>query len=79
MFRTIGDQVPLWEPVLPPELLKLPVELSRVDELLDDEAFFAPIAGVFHPDPWPAVDADGGVPTADVPQVPARLGLRVVV
>ena len=26
----------LWEAVLPPELLKLPEELARVDALLDD-------------------------------------------
>ena len=47
MFRTVGDQVSLWEAVLPPEVLKLPVELSRVDELLDDEAFFAPFVPFF--------------------------------
>ena len=47
MFRTVGDQVSLWESVLPPELLKLPAELSRVDELLDDEAFFAPFLPFF--------------------------------
>lgn len=33
MFRTVGDQVSLWEAVLPPELLKLPDELARVDAL----------------------------------------------
>jgi len=32
----------LWEAVLPPELLKLPDELARVDALLDDPAFFTP-------------------------------------
>ena len=47
MFRTVGDQVSLWEAVLPPEVLKLPVELSRVDELLDDEVFFAPFLPFF--------------------------------
>ena len=30
MFRTVGDQVSLWEAVLPAELLKLPDELARV-------------------------------------------------
>ena len=39
MFRTVADQVSLWEAVLPAELLRLPEELARVDELLDDEAF----------------------------------------
>ena len=32
----------LWETVLPPELLQLNEELTRVDKLLDDERFFAP-------------------------------------
>ncbi len=36
MFRTVGDQVSLWEAVLPAELLKLPDELARVDGLLED-------------------------------------------
>ena len=49
MVRTVGDQVSLWEAVLPPELLKLPAELSRVDELLDDEVFFAPFMPFFNP------------------------------
>ena len=40
MFRTVADQVSLWEAVLPAELLRLPEELARVDEWLDDEAFF---------------------------------------
>jgi IS5 family transposase len=49
VFRTVGDQVSLWEAVLPPELLKLPAELSRVDELLDDEVFFAAFVPFFNP------------------------------
>ncbi len=49
MFRTVGDQVSLWEAVLPPELLKLPEELARVDALLDDPAFFAPFVPFFDP------------------------------
>lgn len=43
MFRTVGDQPSLFESVLPQELLRLPAELERVDALLDDPAFFAPI------------------------------------
>src|ERR1700739_1436077 len=43
VFRTVGDQCSLWESVLPEELLRLPEELARVDALLDDEAFFAPL------------------------------------
>jgi IS5 family transposase len=37
------------ECALPPELLRLPQELARVDALLDDPAFFAPFAPHFHP------------------------------
>ncbi|WP_459758580.1 transposase, partial [Mycobacterium riyadhense] len=47
MFRTVGDQVSLWEAVLPAELLKLPDELARVDGLLDDPVFFAPFEPFF--------------------------------
>src|ERR1700736_1384270 len=49
VFRTVSDQVSLWEAVLPPELLKLPDELARVDELLDDPVFFAPFVVFFDP------------------------------
>jgi IS5 family transposase len=49
VFRTIGDQPSLWESVLPPEVLRLPQELARVDALLDDPAFFAPFAPFFDP------------------------------
>ncbi len=49
MFRTVSDQMSLWEAVLPPELLKLPDELARVDALLDDPAFFTPFVAFFDP------------------------------
>ena len=49
MFRTVGDQVSLWESLLPEEVLRLPEELARVDALLDDPAFFAPVAPYFDP------------------------------
>jgi transposase, IS5 family len=49
VFRPVSDQVSLWEAVLPPELLKLPDELARVDALLDDPVFFAPFASFFDP------------------------------
>jgi transposase, IS5 family len=49
MFRTIGDGPSLWESCLPPELLRLPEDLVRVDALLDDPVFFAPFAPFFHP------------------------------
>ena len=49
MFRTIGDGPSPWESLLPPELLRLPEGLARVDALLDDPVFFAPFAPHFHP------------------------------
>ena len=49
MFRTVGDQVSLWESMLPDELLVLPAELARVDALLDDSVFFVPFVGFFDP------------------------------
>ena len=49
MFRTIGGRLSPWESLLPPELLRVPQELTRVDALLDDPAFFAPFAPNFHP------------------------------
>jgi transposase, IS5 family len=48
MFRTVGDRPPLWESLLPAEVLRLPAELARVDASLDDPAFFAPFAPYFH-------------------------------
>ena len=47
VFRTVNDQPTLWDSILPAELLVLPVELSRVDALLDDPVFFAPFARYF--------------------------------
>ncbi len=49
MLRTIGDGPSPWELLLPPELLRLPEELARVDALLDDPVFFAPFVPHFHP------------------------------
>ena len=49
MFRTVGDQPSLWESVLPEELRRLPVELARVDALLDAPAFFTPFVPFFDP------------------------------
>jgi IS5 family transposase len=47
VFRTVNDQPTLWDAILPSELLVLPVELGRVDALLDDPVFFAPFAPYF--------------------------------
>ncbi len=48
MLRTHAEQVSLWEAVLPDEVRRLPVELQRVDRLLDDEVFFGPFVPFFH-------------------------------
>jgi hypothetical protein len=39
MLRTVGDQPTLWEAILPEDLRRLPLELARVDVLLDDPVF----------------------------------------
>ena len=49
MLRTRAAQVSLWEAVLPAEVLRLPVELARVDALLDDPVFFAAFMPFFDP------------------------------
>jgi IS5 family transposase len=36
VLRNVGDQVSIRESMLPAEVLVLPVELARVDALLDD-------------------------------------------
>ena len=71
MLRTVADQPTLWEAILPEELRRLPVELARVDALLDDPVFFAPFVPFFDPRIGSAVDADGNLSAVDVPQVPA--------
>jgi IS5 family transposase len=47
VLRTVNEQPTLWDALLPAELLVLPVELGRVDALLDDRVFFAPFAAYF--------------------------------
>jgi transposase, IS5 family len=47
VLRTVSDQPTLWDAILPSELLVLPVELARVDALLDDPVFFAPFSAYF--------------------------------
>src|SRR3954451_6118048 len=47
VFRTVNEQPTLWDSILPAELLVLPVELGRVDALLDDPVFFVPFVGFF--------------------------------
>ena len=36
MFRTVNDQPTSWESILAEQFLRLPVELARVDALLED-------------------------------------------
>ena len=47
MLRTVNDQPTLWDALLPPECLRMPEELTRVDALLDDPAFYAPFVPFF--------------------------------
>jgi transposase, IS5 family len=55
VFRTLGDQSDLWETILLAELQMLPCELARVDALLDDPVFFAPVVPSFDPRMgWPS-------------------------
>ena len=49
MFRAYGPGPSLWESLLPEEVLALPEELARVDELLDDPVFFEPFRPYFDP------------------------------
>src|SRR5438045_840740 len=49
MLRTVADQPTLWDAILPEELRRLPVELARIDVLLDDPVFFAPFVPFFDP------------------------------
>jgi IS5 family transposase len=48
MLRLRKDQLTLWESVLPPGLFRMSEELAKVDELLDDERFFAPFREKFY-------------------------------
>lgn len=47
MLRVADEQLSLWDVVLPPELLRLPDELARIDAYLDDERFLRPWRGMF--------------------------------
>ena len=50
MLRTkVDPKQTLWEAILPPEFLRLPPGLERVDRLLDDPVFFEPFVPYFHP------------------------------
>jgi IS5 family transposase len=49
MLRTTNPQPSLWEAILPEACLGLPAELARVDQLLDDPSFLAPLASHFDP------------------------------
>jgi transposase, IS5 family len=49
MLRTTNPQHSLWEAILPGPCLGLPAELARVDILLDDPSFLAPLIGHFDP------------------------------
>ncbi|MET9336315.1 ISNCY family transposase [Nonomuraea sp. NPDC003804] len=48
MLRVSGQQIALWETLLPEEVTRLPQELARIDVYLDDERFIAPWRSMFH-------------------------------
>ena len=50
MLRTVCPQRTMWEELLPAECQRLPVELERVDRLLDDRALFTPFRPFFDPE-----------------------------
>ncbi len=47
MFRAYGPGPCLWESLLPAEVLRMPAELVRVDDLLDDPALLQPFLPFF--------------------------------
>ena len=49
MLRTTNPQHSLWEAIVPAAILGLPAELARVDQLLDDPAFWEPFRAHFDP------------------------------
>ena len=42
MLRERNSQLTIWDPILPPQVLKLPEELEAIDKILDTEEFFEP-------------------------------------
>ena len=75
MLRTVADQSMLWEAILPEELRRLPAELARIDVLLVDPAFFAPVRTVLRPHDGAAVNPGGDLPAADVFEVSVPAGV----
>jgi IS5 family transposase len=48
MLRLDNEQPSLWESVLPPELFEMSEELTKIDQILDDERFFGPFLQKFY-------------------------------
>src|SRR5437762_1447177 len=65
--RAVGES--LWESVLPAELRELPLELGRVDQILDEDRFFAPFG-----DGWRRLRVDATFVEADI-STPTDSGL----
>jgi IS5 family transposase len=49
MLQTTNPQHSLWEAVVPAAILGLPAKLARMDDLLDDPAFWEPFRAHFDP------------------------------
>ncbi|MGI8591195.1 MAG: hypothetical protein ACR2M5_09450, partial [Nakamurella sp.] len=60
----------------PPANIKTTVEVSGLMSCWTLRRSSAPFLPFLSPDPWSAVDTDGGVAGADVPLVPLRLTAR---
>ena len=75
MLRTHPERVLRWEPVLPGQVRRPPVEPERVDRPSPDEVTIGPFGSFVdcRPAVRSAVDAGGDVPAAD-PRVPHRVG-----
>jgi IS5 family transposase len=47
VLRVAAPPPPAWDPLLPPEVRRLPDELARIDAYLDDERFITPWRALF--------------------------------
>jgi transposase, IS5 family len=78
VLRTVNDQPPLWDAILPSELLVLPDEWAWVDRLLDDQVFVAPLRVIFRCANRSSVGTDGDLSADDVLEVPPQTGCETL-
>lgn len=75
MFLAYGPGPSLWESPLAPEALRMPAELARVGEFLDDPAMLVPFLPFFDARYGRQSIPDGDVPAVDVLEVPVPVGV----